>query len=294
MDVNKTSNITAIIQNNKGKAVKGSTVKFYINHKLIGQTVTGKYGVANINYTPKKAGTYNLYVVSSGNSTVSVANKTSSLKVVSNNTKHNSKVTIKTNNKMTVGNKTLITANVINEQGQAVKNSLVTFKLGNKTIGQVKTGTHGIAYMYYTPTKNGTFTLTAIASGNKTTSSSNSSVQVNITKKQPQVIKHNSTVTINTNKKMNVGNKTLIKVTIRNEQYKAVKNSLVTFKLGNVTIGQVKTGIHGIANLYYTPTKNGTFTLTILSNGNSTTNPSNHSMKIIVTQKHSKIAMAKV
>ncbi len=133
----------------------------------------------NLNYILNNIEIYNYHEISNESNTSVISNVTNNIQVVST-IKYESSITVFTNHTIVTGKRIFITANLINTKGQPIENASVTFKLNDKTIGKSVTGKHGIAYVYYTPQKEGIFLLKAIFSGNKIATKSDDSIQINI------------------------------------------------------------------------------------------------------------------
>lgn len=276
--------IKANVKTSSGaKLNNNAPVVFKINGVTIGKTKVAN-GVASMKYTIPlwSADKYTMLCKVSGTSSTEPGNATSTLTLTQ------SKISVKMNSYTASPNSVItLKAYVKYPNGANVNNAPVVFKVNDKTINTVRTANGVASLKYTTPSKPGTYTLTAKVS--KTTYSKYNETSSKLKVKEKSVI---DIPELNFAKK---NSKITLTAKITNTKGVKATSGNVAFKIDGKTIGNVNV-TNGIAKITYNTSKlsNGIHNITVKYGGNSNLDSSNTTSHLRVQSTLKKYSYSQV
>jgi len=246
--------ITVMVKDQNAKLATGN-VTIKVDNKVV-KTLTLTKGKANITTTINTTGTHNITATYNGNINTSTATTTKTVQV----NKKDTKLTASTNTNM-VGNTTINVTLTDNNNKAVSKASVVITDKNNKQLTTTTTDANGKSNVKVNlPT--GIQTINIKYAGNGTYKPSNITLNVN-------VVKLNSTITLNATTPVYVGDNNVITVTVKDQNNKSVSGN-VTIQLDDTTIKTLSLK-DGKANTTTTINTSGTHSITVVYNGNANT-----------------------
>ncbi len=265
--VGETVDLTATVVDNENKPVTEGIVRFEIN----GQTVYGEVvnGVATAQYTiTESVGSYDIKAYYMGTSTYLESDgvNTGKLIVESSSTEKIPTITVVDSVTGTTGATVNLTATVYDNDGKAVTEGQVSFKINGRTVTDANGNTlyaqvtSGVARLPYTITENaGSYTITAHYEGTDKYLESDSINNEKLTVENSATEKI-STTTIVDSISATQGETVNLTAFVYDENGKLVTEGQVSFEIDGVTITDANGNIlyaevvNGVARLPYTVT----------------------------------------
>lgn len=246
----KKVNLTTYLVDDNNSPLSGKSITFKVNGVEVGSAVTDSEGTAKFEYPiTQTQGTYEIMANFSGDSYYNESQSTGKLTVNMKNT------TLSVDNISTnYGRVTNLTAHILDNDSEAVKNANITFKVNGVEVGSVLTNSEGKATLPYKVTQTmGTYNIEANYTGDNVynNSTGNATLTVN-------VIKTVLTVQDITSKHGDSSNLTAKLTDINGTP---VAGQKIDFKINGSLIGVKTTNNKGISTLPFTLQNSGLFAL---------------------------------
>ncbi|UTB32435.1 MAG: Ig-like domain repeat protein [Methanobacterium sp. ERen5] len=241
----KTVPLTAQLNDQNGNPFINQTIFFKISNIIIGTATTDSNGTAVLPYNvTQNRGNYTIQAEFRGNEIYEPNTGTATLTVT------NIPTTLKVNNITTNNGKTVpLTAQLNDQNGNPLTNQTITFKIGNNTIGTATTNSNGTAILPYNVTQNrGNYTIQTEFRGNEIYEPSTGTATLTINTVSTKLKLYNQTT--------NKGKTVKLTAQLNDPNGNPLTNQIITFKIGNNTIGTATTNSNGTAILTYKTTQN--------------------------------------